>query len=123
MTDIKLGFLFLLLTIVLSSCDRRPPYEELVQGQWVIDAALRKGKPTNTLNGLYFTFKNDSVFSNMESIPNNIYVIQSDTISISADNPLTFHIESIDSNHMHLNGWIQNTHFILKFTKTKHHGD
>lgn len=112
-TDIL--FLFFL---ALVSCSKPTPYQEMVQGKWMINHAVRQGKPTNTLNGLYFQFEKDSVYSNMELIERSEFQIQEDTIYIMAHPNFRFHIMAIDSSHMDLNGWIQETQFLLKFQKS-----
>lgn len=88
-------------------------------GDWDLKEALRQGKPTSTLDGLRFTFTDDSVYTNLPVFENHEYSYSNDTITILARNPYSFHVYQVDSTHLDLFGEIQHVPFRLKFEKMR----
>lgn len=109
--------LFLFLVTLFFSCDSDRERKELIRGEWMISDAMRRGRGTNTLNGLTFMFVEDSVFTNLPDIGDNSFEMESDSITIGVHSPLHFHIDLLDTSQMVLSGMIRNTPFVLKFDK------
>lgn len=110
--------LFLSIAAVVA-CDQHDPKSELILGSWTLQEAVRQGRKTSTLDGLHFTFTNDSLFTNIIAFGNNNYTYANDSITILAENPYMFNVFYVDSSHLDLQGEIQEVRFQLKFEKIK----
>ncbi|WP_236978415.1 hypothetical protein [Membranihabitans maritimus] len=104
---------------IFVACDSGNNVKELIKGQWIVNDVVRRGKNTNTLNGLSFEFRKDSVLTNLSLLGNNLYKIDTDSITISSNPPLRFHIKHLDTSNLILSGKIQNTPFLLTFNRVE----
>ncbi len=110
---------FLLFTVfsALVACNPRDDKGEQLIGDWMLESAARQGRPTSTLDGLRFTFTDDSVYTNLPVFENHNYTYSEDTLIIMAKNPYVFHVFRADSSRLDLDGEIRNVHFRLNFQR------
>lgn len=106
------------LGLFLVSCSKDRT-QEMIIGNWELEDAFRQGRPTSTLDGLQFTFTDDSLYTNMTVFENHGYEYAHDTLTILASHPFTFYVFSIDSVELQLHGEIQNVKFRMQFAKIK----
>lgn len=102
---------------MICACGRTDHKGELILGDWDLAEAIRQGKPTTTLDGLRFTFTNDSVYTNSTLFGNQLYSYSNDTITILDVDPFLFHVFYVDSTHLDLHVEIKQVPFRLKFEK------
>lgn len=104
-------------SFILLSCSTKDTKSELLIGDWTLQTAIRQGRPTSTLNGLRFTFTDDSVFTNLPVFENHNYSYSNDTLTILTRDPYIFHVYHVDSNHLDLDGEISHVRFRLNFKR------
>lgn len=104
-------------SFVMLSCSTKDSKSELLIGDWTLRSAVRQGRPTSTLNGLRFTFTDDSVFTNLPVFENHNYSYSNDTLTILASDPYVFHVFHVDSSKLDLDGEIRQVRFRLNFER------
>ncbi|MBY5957467.1 hypothetical protein KUV50_04920 [Membranicola marinus] len=109
--------IIVLSAIFLLACSSHDPKRELILGNWTLQEAVRQGRTTSTLDGLNFTFTNDSLFTNIIAFGNNEYTYENDSVTILAEDPIVFNVFYVDSTELDLHGEIQQVRFRLKFEK------
>lgn len=119
MSSVRYYVILILGIAILMACDQHDPKSELIIGDWTLQEAVRQGRQTSTLDGLHFTFTNDSLFTNIIAFGNNDYTYANDSITILAKNPYVFNVFYVDSSNLDLQGEIQQVRFRLKFQKIK----
>lgn len=119
-TNINRWVLLVFVQVVLVlSCDSGKDVVQLISGKWIVNDVVRRGKSTNTLNGLSFEFQGDSVFTNLPGMGNNTYKFHADSITIESTPSLKFHVQKIDTSVLILSGNIRNTPFVLTFNRPR----
>ena len=114
--------------VLLSACTNEKPKSEeqfILEGKWNIQEAIRKGKVTDALNGIYFEFlpesKMVSTFNpTVEPIENTFSIkdkILTEQNTIEGDR--TFVIEQVDDENLVLSTEYQGVRFKLFLSKTK----
>lgn len=113
------GILLFFGSVILFSCSSKDLKGELLIGDWMLQDAVRQGRPTSTLDGLRFTFTGDSVFTNLPLIEKHNYTYSNDTLTILAHEPFVFHVFYVDSIQLNLDGKIRHMRFRLNFEKIR----
>lgn len=103
--------------LTMVSCSPGDTKGEMIVGDWVLSSAVRQGRPTSTLDGLRFTFTDDSVYTNLPVFENHNYTYSKDTLRILATDPYVFHVFHVDSAQLHLDGQIRKVRFRLNFKR------
>lgn len=103
--------------MAIVSCSPRDHKGEMLIGDWMLESAVRQGRPTSTLDGLRFTFTDDSVYTNLPVFENHNYTYSDDTLIILTKDPYVFHVFQADSSRLDLDGEIRNVHFRLNFQR------
>ena len=101
------------------SCSPNDTKGDMLLGDWVLSTAVRQGRPTSTLDGLRFSFTDDSVYTNLPVFENHNYTYTQDTLKIHASDPYVFHVFHLDSVQLHLDGEIRKVRFRLNFERER----
>lgn len=107
------------LLIAIFSCNRETKKETALNpvGYWVLQEALRNGKPTESMNDAFFNFtKEGKVVSNIFE-GNLDFKVEGNKIIQSGDFPVEYVIESIQDSTMALKMIIREVPFSLKLKK------
>jgi len=103
----------------LASCSSEDRTSELLLGQWEVKEAIRQHRPTSTLDGLFFEFTEDSLFTNLPVLENFPYIYENDSVTVLARDPFKLQVFHVDTAHLDLRGKIHDVLFFLKFEKVK----
>lgn len=109
----------LILIAFLAGCSSEDRTSELLLGQWEVKEAVRQHRPTSTLDGLFFEFTEDSLFTNLPVLENFPYVYENDSVTVLARDPFKLQVFYVDTTHLDLRGKINDVLFFLKFEKVK----
>jgi hypothetical protein len=113
-------FFFLM---ILSACGSEAPVknaDELILGHWELSEASRNGKPTNTLEGLYFDFFQDGhMRTNFPGQAGSARyrIIDNVVEQYETDQPLKLAISSLSDSTLIFETEIQAFHFQLNMKK------
>jgi hypothetical protein len=113
--------LILTVTVILHGCALfQPDPAELLPGKWVVAEAIRDGKPTPTLSGLYLEFTQPDILStNVAGAPEKMqYILEGKTIrqrggSVAVD----YDIMEIARDSMKLSTIINGAAFEITFNR------
>ncbi len=116
-TTVKIAILSFLL-IVISSC-KEAKHEKVLNpaGYWVLQEALRNGKPTESMNDAYFEFTEEGKVNSNIFQGNLTYKVEGDKIIQSGDFPVEYKVDSITDSVMVLKMVIREVPFSLKLKK------
>ncbi|MFZ2894535.1 MAG: hypothetical protein WA008_01275 [Saprospiraceae bacterium] len=103
---------------------------KMITGTWILDSALRDGTPTESLDGLFYTFEQKKVVSNITGDTNEtMFEIQGSKIVHLNDDSMVYQIQTLNDSILKVSSNIHNIPFELKFrkfdstTSTDEHGD
>ena len=107
------------LLIAVSSCGTETKKEAALNpvGYWVLQEALRNGKPTESMNDAFFNFtENGKVISNIFD-GDLTYKVEGKKIIQSGDFPVEYEIETLQDSIMTLKMTVREVPFSLKLKK------
>jgi hypothetical protein len=88
--------------------------------EWEVVGANREGKATETINGAYFTFTDQTVETNfMGEVMKNPYTIRKDVLEIG-DPVVPYRIQYLDNDSLHLSATIRDFSFDFFLLEKKH---
>ena len=119
LNDLLKLFLLPLFIILFVSCSNEEDTKTLIKGKWTLDNAEREGKPTNSLEGLYFNFVSDSQFNSniLGSDLPYTYELTNDRVVVQHGMIKEFEISKITDSMLSLNTRIRGETFIFNMQK------
>jgi len=92
-----------------------------IQGTWVLDSASRNGENTESLDGLFYTFDEKKIITNLlGDTAKSDFSIQDQQIIHILEDTMKYQIISLNDSTLRLLSNIQNTTFGFKFHKLIH---
>jgi hypothetical protein len=114
-------FLFLFFNLISCKNAENERIKREILGNWHIESAYRDNNETETLSGIFFLFKNDSLATNFnEELVSKTtkYSINDKFITIKETPSIKYHVDSISQNYLLLNITLQNRKFDLILKKS-----
>ncbi len=105
------------ISCLLLACDTTPPKPVIqlkdLEGHWEVTKATRNGRPTESLDGAFFTFLSDgSVTSNLLGDTMTVsYSLKEDTIYQEFNTPIIYLIQEIEIPVMVVKTTLRSTPF------------
>lgn len=89
-----------------------------IEGRWTLESAIRDGKATPALEGVYFEFDGKEFETNFP-VPGlgNGYVIEDQKIMLEGSTPLEMYINTIENDRMILELSLRGANFRLVLNK------
>lgn len=92
---------------------------QMISGTWILDSASRDGTPTESLDGLFYTFEETKVVSNITGdTSESNFEIQKGKIVHLNDDSMVYEIETLNDSILKVSSNIRNIPFELKFRRS-----
>ncbi len=92
---------------------------QMISGTWILDSASRDGAPTESLDGLFYTFEETKVVSNITGdTSESNFEIQKGKIVHLNDDSMVYEIETLNDSILKVSSNIRNIPFELKFRRS-----